>query len=626
VALGFVAALAAAAAGAHAHAGPPPLSQQHALRARIDAERLYLDEAWLALLAYRKVPRTSKWRSQADEPGFFLSPVGSRDPRAEMLASAEAFFEGQAEVAADESARCRFPARYTWLQSQLDVVPAASIQQQCPALGRWYETVAADSVALNFASSYLESPSSMFGHTFLRFRRAGVPALMSMTSNYEADTSRSTNVVSYAARGLFGGFPGVVGQLPYYHRLRRYGDLDGRDVWEYPLHLDARQVELLLLALWESKEAGFDYFFVGENCGYRTLALLAFVAPDAKLLEPFPLETVPVETIRVLDDAGLVGAPQYRPSAVRTVLHHARALSAAELRAVLALARGNMEPRELDGLPIERRARILRVAAEYSSVLIHRGELDLETRSRVTRSLFEARLELAHPLPPDPVAAPASPDEGHSGRMVSVGWSSRAGTDAAEFGVAGFRHERIDRLLGYEQGAEVEVFGVRARLTEEAKLDLENAWLLRVESTTPGGWLFRKPAWSVRFGAERKSVDNDRPLVGSLSYIRGRAFDVGAGVLAVAVGASLDSSSKLRGGVAMEALVEVTLTRQDRWLSYELFAEHGRYVFGDRSHRVDYGIRIGIPLARQQGLVLSMQRSGAYSEENTIRVELRQFF
>jgi hypothetical protein len=41
---------------------------------------------------------------------------------------------------------------------------------------------------------------------------------------------------------------------------------------------------------------------------------------------------------------------------------------------------------------------------------------------------------------------------------------------------------------------------------------------------------------------------------------------------------------------------------------------------------VGYGIRIGVPISRQQGVVFAFERSGAYSEENTVRLELRRFF
>lgn len=609
------------------HAGSSPLSQDGSWRQRIDEARLDHDPVWLTLLAYRPLPLHAGWKSQADDPGFFLSPQGRHDPRAEMLADVEAmFFDTESRLGADASARCRFPARFTWLQRKLGLAAGVDVRTHCPALGAWYASVAADRVFIDFASAYLESPSSLFGHTFLRFAKTGVPTLMSATSNYEADSAARTGSIAFVVRGLFGGFPGIAEQRPFYRRLRVYGDIEGRDIREYPLELDAGEIDFLLLSLWEERDGTFDYYFVGENCSYRTLALIAAVRPDAKLLEDFRLEAVPIETIRSLQRRGFVGEPTFWPSAVRTLLWHTRDLSIKDRRTVVAIARGVEGPGVVAQRPREIRARLLDAAAEYSSILIHRGELDFETRERVTQDLIRERLALDAATLPDPPPAPPSPDTGHGGRMLALGWASEHGENGVELAVAGFHHERIDRLAGYEKGAEIAVLDARVRFTEDGDVRVGNFDLLRIESTTASGMFFQPPAWALRLGAVRKDVDHGRPLLGTLSYSRGRAFDIGAGVLALSVGASLDSGSALRGGVAMETVAGVKLTRQSTRLGYEGFLEYGRYLFGEHSDRLEYGMRVGVPLTRQQGLVLEFRRGGADSQQNTARIELRMFF
>lgn len=612
-------------AGTQAIAASPPLSQEPAWRERVDRERAFLDPAWLALLAYRPLPFHSGWTSQADRPGFFLSPGGKRDPRAEMIADIEALFFSAGEPPG-QAAACRFPARFTWLQQRLGLGAGRHVRNECPALRAWYETVAAEDVSIVFAAAFLESPSSTFGHTFLLFRRRGLPVMQAPTSNYEADSSRRTGNLEFLARGLLGGFDGIADQRPFFRRLRTYGDVEGRDLWEYPLRLDTAQVDLLLLALWEQKDAVFDYYFVGENCSYRTLSLLAVVLPGQGLLEDFPMEAVPVDTIRALRDRELLLPPKYWPSAVRTLSWHARTLSASERRTVVAIARGERNPQAVAGLPREEQARLLRAAAEYSSILIHRGELDFDTRDRVTRELIRARLDLDLPLPADPVEAPAPPDLGHEGRMLSLAWAGRRSDDTVELGFSGFQHERIDRLAGYERNAELVVLGMRYGLAAHGGGRLEHLDLLRLEASPPSDRFFQQPAWALRIGAVRKHVDQGRPLLGAMSYSRGRAYDIGPGVLALMMGGSLDSSPALRGGVALEAVASARLTRQMAWLGVEAFVEHGRYVFGDHSHRLDYGARLGVPLSRDQGLVVEFQRGGADSQENLARVELRSFF
>lgn len=607
------------------NAEPAALTQAAELQARIDEEEIYLEPTWLALLAYRPLPLRGGWASQADRPDYFLSPEGKHDPRGEMMAAVQAFF-GTEPQNPDGGARCRFPARFLWLQGALGLEGDIAFVQQCPELRTWYRSVAADSVSIDFASAFLESPSSTFGHTFLHFHRAGVPPLLSPTSNYAADSGKNTGQVAFVVQGLLGGFPGIVDELPFYRRLRTYGDVDGRDVWQYPLHLNADQIRLLQLHLWEVKDGVFDYDFLGENCSYRTLALISVAHSKLDLLAGFKREVVPIDTIRTLRQLGLVGEPIYWPSAMRTLSRRTSEFSFKEKRLVVAIATGELSPDDVVLGSESDRAHILAAAAQYSSILIHRGSLDFETRDRVTRTIVRERLKLNGPLPSPPLDVPSRPDDGHGGTMLSLGWINRHGIDGVELGFAGFQHERIDPLPGYQRGAEIVFLGLRYRIDGDGGNGVERLDLLRIESTMPTTVFFSQPAWSLHLGAVRKAVDSRRPLVGTLAYAYGWAVDVGLGVAALRLGASLDSAPELRGGMAMEGLIRSELTRQSDWWSSQIFVEHGRYVFGDHSHRLDYGFSIGVPLPWQQSIALEFRRGGADRQTNQFLLEVRQFF
>ena len=71
--------------------------------------------------------------------------------------------------------------------------------------------------------------------------------------------------------------------------------------------------------LWELKEIKFDYYFFDENCSYRLLELLEIARPGIELTDKFKLTVIPVDTVRVVENAGLITAVKYRPSQV-TVL------------------------------------------------------------------------------------------------------------------------------------------------------------------------------------------------------------------------------------------------------------------------------------------------------------------
>jgi hypothetical protein len=608
--------------GAGARAASDVAPTYAAVSARIAAEQIERDPGWLALLHYHHPLGGAGWKSHADASPFFLASAGNTDPRAELLADLQALFFN----AVDTSARCRFPARYEWLRERLALPADGTALEACAALQDWYQPLAANTVSIDFASSYLENPSSLFGHTFLRFGTPGTPLLLTPTVNYAADSSRENGKLAFIVKGLLGGFPGVADQLPYFRRLRSYSDNEGRAIWEYPLALDTAQIRRLLLHLWEIKDSVFDYYFIDENCSYRTLALIAVARPDLDLLRAYNAEVVPVETIRTLRASGLINATVYRPSAPRELSWHTRGFSTAMLRAVAAIARGQQQPDDLSRWRPEQRTQILSAAAEYFAILVNRDQIPITTREQVMPALLRERLQ--HETPPAAAAPPTppAPDTGHSGRAASVGFSDRQGRLGAEVGYDGFRHTLIDRLAGYDPGAEITVLGTRLRWEEGNSGTLERLDLLRVQSQAPSSILFQQSAWSLHFGAERKYVNAERALLGSFGYASGRAVNVGVGVLGLTLGANLDGGPALRGDTGFEGAVRVELTRQRDGLSAQAFVEYAKYLLGESSARHRYGLRFGLPLTRQLAITADLERAGARQDENQVVIELRHAF
>jgi hypothetical protein len=589
---------------------------------RVDAEHFADEKAWLALIHYHHSWVSRDWISEADDPAFFLAPEGKHDPHAELVADARALL---LDPVNGPLTRCRFPARYIWLSKRLSLPLDSAFPANCPALQAWLATLPADSLSIDFASSYLENPSSMFGHTFLRFRSDGTPTLLSPTVNYAADSSRQTSKFGFVVKGLLGGFPGVADQLPYYRRLRIYSDNEGRDIWEYPLLLDRAQIELLLLHLWEIKDGTFDYYFLDENCSYRTLALIAAARPDLDLVDHFGFDVVPVETIKVLRDKGLIDAGEFRPSSIRTLNWHTRNFSSNERKRLIAIASGRRRPDDLADIPREDRSELLAAAMEYLAIRVNRDQLDFDTRTRVMQALIAARLPLDPPPPDTPPARPP-PDTGHSGHALSAGWTDRQGVDGIELGIAGFQHTLTDPLAGYAEGAAVTILGLRYRFEEGGRNSLQSFDILQVESKTPSTRLFQQAAWTLQFGVDRKPIAAQRPLVGTLSYATGRGIETGIGVLSLTLGLSLDGGAALNDKVAIEGAIKLDLVRQTELYSYRLFYEDARYLAWEDSARHRYGFQIGLPLSRNLAVDAVLQRSGAFVTESEVRIEIRQFF
>ena len=219
---------------------------------------------WIALGHY-ETAKLGGWRSYVDDEAFFLAEDGAHHPDQELQATVEALY-APANLG-DKHAQCVFPARTRWLREQLDLQDLP--QPNCQEFTTWYQSIDPHSAALIFPAAYLNSPSSMFGHTLLRIdqsnTRSDDTTLLSYAINFGAYIEGSDNSILYAWKGLMGGYPGLFALMPYQEKLSEYRSLENRDLWEYQLDLTPEETGRMVEHVWELKQIQFDYFFFDEN-------------------------------------------------------------------------------------------------------------------------------------------------------------------------------------------------------------------------------------------------------------------------------------------------------------------------------------------------------------------------
>ncbi|MBL8460828.1 MAG: DUF4105 domain-containing protein [Zoogloea sp.] len=249
--------------------------------------------AWLNLLHYRP-QGGGLYRSDVSDARFFVSATGRDDPQAELQASL-----GRLHGALPDAREfaCAFPARTRWLEARFGITSTPG-SRRCPELARWKAEIDARGVTLLFASAYMGSPSSMFGHTLLRFD-SDRPALLSYAVNFAASVPAEDRL-SYPFKGLTGRYTGQFSVLPYYQKLREYQHLEQRAMWEYRLPLTVAQTEILVDHIWELKEIRFPYYFLDENCGSRMLDILGVIEPYKPIAHSPGRVVVPQDVFKMI--------------------------------------------------------------------------------------------------------------------------------------------------------------------------------------------------------------------------------------------------------------------------------------------------------------------------------------
>lgn len=482
-------------------------------------QHLANDPFWLSLGHY-EAGKLKGWRSYVSDAKFFLAKDGAHHPDAELKATVDALYAPAS--LGEKHAQCVYPARTRWLKDQLHLTDLPAVD--CVEFKQWFKDVAPHSAVMIFPAAYLNSPSSMFGHTLLRIDQADVQsnktALLSYAINFGAYIEGSDNSILYAWKGLMGGYPGLFALVPYQEKLSEYRSLENRDLWEYRLNLTQVETERMVEHVWELKQIQFDYFFFDENCSYRLLELLQVARPGLRLTEQFPLTAIPTDTVKAVKDAGLVEKIDYRPSRERELLERAKPLDSDEQQWVLKISddQKQLQDPTFKALGKDRQALIIDAAYRLGRYRANGLERDSE---RSQRSFELLRAINQNPAPDLQIERPGLPENGHESRTWQAGIGTRGDKAFAEYGLRMAYHDLSDNAEGFPLGAQIEILQMKLRQYEGNNWQLQQLDLATIRSLTPRNELLQPLSWQVTGGLERVPGKHDDETL--VSHVNGGA-------------------------------------------------------------------------------------------------------
>lgn len=482
-------------------------------------QHLANDPFWLSLGHY-EAGKLKGWRSYVSDAKFFLAKDGAHHSDAELKATVDALYAPAS--LGEKHAQCVYPARTRWLKDQLHLTDLPAVD--CVEFKQWFKDVAPHSAVMIFPAAYLNSPSSMFGHTLLRIDQADVQsnktALLSYAINFGAYIEGSDNSILYAWKGLMGGYPGLFALVPYQEKLSEYRSLENRDLWEYRLNLTQAETERMVEHVWELKQIQFDYFFFDENCSYRLLELLQVARPGLRLTEQFPLTAIPTDTVKAVKDAGLVEKIDYRPSRERELLERAKPLDSDEQQWVLKISddQKQLQDPTFKALGKDRQALIIDAAYRLGRYRANGLERDSE---RSQRSFELLRAINQNPAPDLQIERPGLPENGHESRTWQAGIGTRGDKAFAEYGLRMAYHDLNDNAEGFPLGAQIEILQMKLRQYEGNNWQLQQLDLATIRSLTPRNELLQPLSWQVTGGLERVPGKHDDETL--VSHVNGGA-------------------------------------------------------------------------------------------------------
>lgn len=418
---------------------------------------------WLSLLHSNGVT------TEISDPSFILS-AKRFSPSQELHETLNFLYSG------DPSHVCRFPARYVWLRSQLNL-PELDLSG-CQDLQEFLVKAPSELMSLVFASESLAQPASMMGHAFLKL------------SGHLADGSEVSHAITFftEAEGynlpkLFfestvTGKPGFFALSPFEEELNRYLKQEQRKVWFYDLKLDRAARQLIQYHLQELKQTNLVYYFQSYNCA----TLLRHVLAVSGSLPTSPHVWVsPKDVVKDVVQARLVkNVSVDSPSGwfVRVLADEIPAASSQKM--VQQVQRGQIDTSQFDPSDDQDYLRFS-FAQAYASYLQseqpHTASVEQAVNQLTQLRLYpEKRLQTSVAL--DPANSP--PDSQLSLSAVSTG--SQQGHRISLLPAS---HGLMDNNSAYTQETELQLLGLTAYVDQHQRVALERLTLYKMQSYTP---------------------------------------------------------------------------------------------------------------------------------------------
>jgi hypothetical protein len=304
-------------------------------QARDDSSQLDLfgmDRTWRLILFYHPTFWGGE-QSLIDSPTFFLHPNGKSDSVAELRMFHQRIAE---EISSNKpDIICKFPRRYHWLAERIPSLPRFEIWNAPCHWEKKFFGAKVSRVYVNFSSYFLESPSSYFGHVFVRLAQAkgtgeGNPYLDPVL-NFSA-VNADANMAYYILGGLTGQFHGIFEILPMHIKVQQYGNNESRDIWEYPMDLSENEKQNFLMTLEEVLPHYSDYYYLSRNCAFLLAKMFETVRPEFSLGVRLRLWSTPVNMLqRIVTEFGQKENFVFRPSNRFRYLEKFRALNPIEV-------------------------------------------------------------------------------------------------------------------------------------------------------------------------------------------------------------------------------------------------------------------------------------------------------
>jgi hypothetical protein len=416
--------------------------------------------------------------------------------------------------------QCRFPARNLWIARQLGLEPAS--MAHCAGLTEFLQRAPVEEVSLIYASENISQPSSMMGHILLKISGEDAEGnLREHAVSFFTDVN-GINVPKIIYDSLVAGKTGYFALTPYNAKITAYLAAEQRNLWEYKLALDAQQLKLLQLHIWELKDANPAYFFDSYNCATLTYFLIASAKPEILSNRTYLMS--PLDVVKNVHANEIISSVAMQPSNRWRL----RMLSERFPLRVKRAVKASVDSLDVGRLPESDSAQnqflIDSMAQAYNDFLFEKDEIDIDqwqTYQRQLNSLPRAKSQFLIDVSnyKNPLKAP---NDG----QLSIGLKHIDTGTYLQLGVLPISHRLIDDNRQFFSESELKLGEFSLLLSlEDADVELDTFQIYSATSYLPVNIFTGGISGKFRFGIEpHYDADLQRRIAGNIAGALGAAY------------------------------------------------------------------------------------------------------
>lgn len=441
-------------------------SSQEKILNKANNLKLYEKNEWKALLHYNG-------SFNIKDKKFILSQSFSL--KNELITTIKYFYTSQENYHnINNHPQCKFPSRLLFISHELNVSDSEFPKINCPNFNTYKMKAPADKISLIYASENVKNPSSMMGHTFLKYSGKNY-------QNREVEHAITfytildgTNLVTLAYQNIFSGMKGLFALLPYKKIVEQYTKKENRNVWAYQLKLSEYRKKLIYYHIWELKGIDMKYFFTSYNCSTVIYYALSLVNP--KIYDDNKLWITPLDIVKLLYKYNLIEKSELSPSNEWLIKMTAEGLDSYKINNIKSIVE-NRSYNKISKLDINS----LKLLEAYSSVKYKDNDINIDEFNNFRKSIYNS---IKNDGTIFDISEYKSPNNIPNERQIDIGYNNINEEEFFKLSFLGASHLLNDNNREYFGESELKI-AYLSILANKNAIELEEFTLYGMKSYTP---------------------------------------------------------------------------------------------------------------------------------------------